>query len=103
MSFVIRWEEPPPHGNGRKPTNRPKQTTLWRGIAAELREHPGRWALVVAEDGYNYAGGLASQIERGSLSAFRPRGSFEAVTRTVGMVRVYARFVGEPSSPEVQR
>jgi len=38
----------------------------------------------------------ASDIRRGEISSFGPRGDFEAVARAAagGIVRVYARYIG---------
>lgn len=97
MNGVIRWEDPPQAGNsGRK--NGPRRTEFWRAVAEQLREHPGRWALVCDGERWNYAGGVAGQIINGRITAFRPAGHFEATTRsTIGDFQVYARYVGGPS------
>ena len=34
---IVRWEDPPP------------DRFRWKNIAEELREHPGRWALVMEQ------------------------------------------------------
>lgn len=97
MSAVFRWEDPPPALAGR--TAQPRRSEHWRDVAAKLREHPGRWAVVVEDEFFGYAAGLASQVKAGKLAAFRPGGSFEAQTRTVGKsYRLYARYVGEAAS-----
>ncbi|WP_143194346.1 hypothetical protein [Micromonospora sp. CB01531] len=85
---MIRWEDPPPQQRGgRRPSGFPAEL-----VARDLREHPGRWALV--DESPNRLN-LASHIRGGMYPAFRPAGSFEAVTRTDGtLVRTYARFVG---------
>lgn len=45
------------------------------------------------------AGGMAYGIRQAKLQAYAPAGTFEARARTVdGEHRVYARFVGEPTS-----
>lgn len=93
---IIRWEDPPP-ANSTGRTNAPRRTAFWRAVAAQLREAPGRWALVCDEVEWNYAGGTAGQITGGRLAAFRPPGSFEAITRTAYGYRVYARYIGDPS------
>lgn len=89
---VIRWEEPPPDGN--RGMKAPKRSKYWQDVAAQLRERPGRWALVLEGD-FNAAGGIAGMIKAGRLAAFRPAGEFQALTRTVGSCSVYARYVGE--------
>lgn len=98
MSGVIRWEDPPEHGNIDKP-KAPRRTSLWRAAAAELRAHPGDWALVIQVEHPTDVLGMAGQIRAGRLVAFRPAGSFE--TRTVcrqgKLSRLYARYIGEPT------
>lgn len=93
MTSVIRWEEPPEHGNKRA------ARLKYQDIADELRAHPGRWAVVTEGVPTGTAGPIAVRIRRGQ-AAFAPAGSFEA--RTAGGVgslnaRVYARCVGEQS------
>lgn len=88
MSIV--WEDPPPAPDREVPLTR------WREVAAMLRSHPKRWAIVQTCVTDNYATTLASRIRTGQkLAGFR-RGHFEAKVRTVdGRHRVYARYVGE--------
>jgi hypothetical protein len=85
--IVIRWEDPPPPLAGRR--QRPR-------VADKLREHPGRWAVVLEDEAFGYVAGMATQIKAGRLAAFRPSSSFEAQTRTVdSKYACYARYVGE--------
>jgi hypothetical protein len=91
---IIRWEDPPPPLADRR--QRPRRTDYWRYVADKLREHPGRWAVVLEDEAFGYAAGMATQIKAGRLAAFRPSGSFEAQTRTVdSKYACYARYVGE--------
>lgn len=80
------WENPPE----KTPTGQ------YADIAAALRDHPSRWALIKtfptaqAKRGWTFSGA----IRTGKLVDFRG-GGFEAKARSVdGQVRVYARFVG---------
>ncbi len=88
---IIRWEEPPPshmRGPGRGAASK------WDSLAAQLREHPGRWALV--DEGNNAS--LIDTIKFGRAVCFRPAGDFEATTRKIpgtNTTRVYARFLGD--------
>lgn len=86
MSELI-WEEPPAR-------------TSWSvrrdhvAIAAQLKSHPGQWAIIEAGE-RNNINNVAMRIKGGVLPAYRPAGAFEAVTRTKdGEVCVYARYVG---------
>jgi len=63
-------------------------------VASALRERPGEWALAFQTDNQSQAYNKASNIQRGVISAFRPHGTFEAVTRGLD---VWARYVGEQS------
>jgi hypothetical protein len=94
---VIRWEEPPPgRPAGRETGN---GNSRWNAVAAELRAHPGRWALIrEGESG----SGLATHIRQGHIACFTPAGDFDAVSRQArGVNRVYARYVGDPESTGV--
>jgi hypothetical protein len=93
MSDVIRWEEPPPHGNTLLPRSRNK----YQAAADALRGRPGEWALIAEGITTGSAGSLTNGIRTGKPSVFRPAGAFEA--RCVGSAgstsaRVYARYVG---------
>ena len=75
----------------------------WAAIAAELVAQPKRWAVV--ETGMrSLLTGLSQQINTGHLMAFRPRGHFEACTRSANdeMV-VYARYIGAPAPAKKER
>lgn len=90
---VIRWEDPPPASVSRKP----ERSKLDHGaIAACLRRRPGAWALV---DEGSWSGTHTTAIRTGSLFAYRPCGSFDAVARQVnGITRLYVRYLGDPSA-----
>ena len=93
MSGVIRWEEPPPGRRG--PAKGPRRTEHWHACAEQLRERPGDWAVLIEGGDYLTVGGMANQIVRGRLAAFRPDGAFEARTlSTSDGFAVYARYVG---------
>jgi hypothetical protein len=83
---VIRWEDPP--------------ADLFEQLAAELREHPGRWAVVSETFLRRDAVNLVERIRSGAGS-FAPLGSMQARIRTGEnpggrvVVRVYARYVGD--------
>jgi hypothetical protein len=56
-------------------------STRWDQVARDLRSKPGLWACVrVCETG-PAASAMAQAIKRGRIVAFRPVGSFEAVSR----------------------
>jgi hypothetical protein len=93
VSDVIRWEEPPPHGN----TLKPKPASKYQAVADALRARPGEWALIAENLPSGSAGALSNGIRIGRPSVFRPAGEFES--RCVGSAgstsaKVYARFVG---------
>lgn len=65
----------------------------WKNVAAKLRARPGEWAHIGRE-----LSTYVTQINQGSLAAFRPAGSFEATCRNVGPDRradLWVRYVGE--------
>jgi hypothetical protein len=86
----LKWEEPP-HADQRRPGGAKRHAE----VAAQLKSRPGEWARVAAFDKDTRSRTYAHYIRRGGLAAYRPDGSFEAVSRTVdGEYRVYARYVG---------
>jgi hypothetical protein len=89
VSGVIRWEGPPEDQRSRKLQGRLDHDE----IVEELRSNPGQWGLISVN-----SAGLASAINQGRMSAYRPAGTFFAVARLVdGEHRCYARYVGDPS------
>lgn len=91
MSGVLRWEDPAPLEPGRRVGN---PRIPWAFIAEQLRQNPGRWAVV-------YEGAQAPHIQQrinnGTSPWFQPKGAFEVTTRgrQSGLTTVYARFIGE--------
>ncbi len=63
----------------------------WDAIAAELRAHPGEWALVGTS-----AASHAVGVKTGKVKALRPVGAFDACTRknADGGRDLYVRYVG---------
>lgn len=92
MSAIVRWEDPPEHGNTRR------AKLKYADVADDLRRTVGQWAVIVEDIPASSAGALANRVRTGQ-GAFAPQGAFEA--RSVGPGRgkatVYARYVGEPS------
>lgn len=82
----IRWEDPP------APRSKPPRPWRWVAEAAELREHPGRWARLTTDSAnLRSAAAMAHNIRAGLLRAFQPAGAFEAVARGD---EVWVRYVG---------
>lgn len=85
----IEWKNPPaPKGRGN--TNQE-----YEKIAAELRKHPGQWALVAHDIPTSKVG----NIKHGLYAAFRPAGAFEACSRGVTpnknrAAELYVRYIG---------
>jgi hypothetical protein len=84
---VLAWKEPPP-----------ATSTDWPAVDAQLRTHPGDWALVSVCTTEAYAVKLTSELRFGkSQGAGQPRtvrlelGAFEVERRGC---EVYARFTG---------
>lgn len=83
----VQWEEPPP-----------AEPTSWAAIGAELKAHPGRWAVVSRHRSSNSAAQTAYQIRQGKKRALAALGLFEASATAVDHEhRVYARYIGESS------
>lgn len=89
MSGVVRWEDPPPHGN----------RSQWQPVAEALRERPGEWALIAEGLKSGSAGAMSNAIKVGRFSCWRPAGTFESRTsaRGDGLTDLYARYVGGDS------
>lgn len=64
-------------------------------IAAQLKARPGQWALCLK----NKNAATAHHIKRGTFTAFRPAGSFDAAARGTNKKErnshdIYIRYVG---------
>lgn len=92
MTSSIQWETPPAPRRGREVQDH-------SAFAETLRSRPSQWARdprVFPSKSTAYT--AAASICHGRAKAFRPAGTFEAVTRTIdGESVVYARFVGDKS------
>lgn len=89
---VLRWQNPP---DKRAPGGPGRRGTLFDTAAAELRQMPGMWGVVLEGSG-NRASGMAASINAGVYPCCRPAGSFQAVARMDhGLRTVYARYVGD--------
>lgn len=96
----MRWEAPPATPRAAKLY---WETPSWgRALAeeaAELRAHPGEWAVIreypYSERGNAYA--YASWIRRGRIKSLQPESDWESVARVSAdrkTVKVYARYTG---------
>jgi hypothetical protein len=66
---------------------------VWAALADQLRQEPGRWALL----GEQLARSTAWHIQQGRYAAFRPAGTFQAKVRntTGNRADIYVRFRGK--------
>lgn len=93
----IIWREPPPEAVIKAKS----RGQAYAGKAARLRESPGKSGIIQQYDLQDDANArqLTNAVKSGRLAAFRPAGSFDAITATEGgMVNVYAWYVGEPGA-----
>lgn len=71
----------------------------YKAEAELLRTRPGEYAVIQEFDGKSSRSAayrLAKRVKEGTLPAFAPAGSFEAVSRATGRSQaVFARFVGD--------
>lgn len=84
--MTAKWQEP----------DRIKSQGLknWAEVADELKTNPQRWALVAE----NVSTGMAGNLRKGRVSAFRPSANWEFTTRENAEGRVgklFARYIGE--------
>lgn len=85
MSEMV-WEDPPP-------VSTPGRGNLHSPKAHQLRDNPGKWAVVGSYGSESSASSMARTIRTGATNAWKPGGAYEAVARGRA---VYARYVGEP-------
>lgn len=82
------WQDPPADAGK-------KHLSKWLAVAQELRDSPGKWALVADKPSRRAAWALADNIRRGTaMTSFAPPGSFEAKAKDT---KVWARYVGKIS------
>ncbi len=90
---IIRWETPP---EGDKRGSRYHVAIDWHGLAAQLRDRPGEWGLLLVG---GFSTTMASNIRYGRVAAFKPCGAYEArAVRISGVPHLYAVY-GAPNSP----
>jgi len=87
---TVTFEDPPPKN----------LRYDWTAIADQLREHPGKWALVFARDRTS----IANAVRYGQIAALHPDLGFEArtannVREPVRMCSLYLRYVPERVDP----
>lgn len=85
---TLEFREPPPPKKARR---------NWPAIALQLKQRPGKWAVVASGQRRAAMATLAGRVNKG-LMADMPARLFEAVTRasdeTPGLYEVYVRYVG---------
>jgi hypothetical protein len=84
---MVTWQDPP---------DRKNRGICWTSESSELRQNPGRWALLTTKPTPRAAWSTVWAINTGHLTAFRPAGHFEAYSRGTD---VYARYLGEGQLP----
>ena len=84
---MVKFQDPPPEAT------QPRKQSRHTAVAAQLKENPGKWALLEEVQTRS----SATMIRRGNHKAYQPDGSFEAVAqaRSDGAYDVYARYIGE--------
>lgn len=90
-------EDPP------RPGQRAGRPGIWGAESTFLKAHPNEWYVlktVSRTASKNVKAGIrafTTHIGKGTLTAFRPGGSFEAMSRIHedGTIKLYVRFVGE--------
>lgn len=92
----IEWEDPPPVAVARVRT--PGRYVEW---AYALREHPGRWAKLPAQESgeprtEKGAQNLAQNIRRGATAGFTPKGTYDAVADAGS---IWVRYVPPTERP----
>ncbi len=86
----IQWRTPPEHVLNQQ------RRTQYDDFADALKQRPQEWAVLPGEKGsVDSARSTALNIRNGRMSAFKPKGQWEAVTDGT---TIYVRFKGEPST-----
>lgn len=89
---IVRFEGPPPSPVG----GRWNAVCDYKTIASELRASPGEWGIVAEFDRRPPATAPSHRIRHGLNAAFRPSGTYKAVSREVADKHiVYAMYVGK--------
>ena len=87
--MALHFEDPPPSRQFAPRTDHV-------AVAAELKAHPGQWAIISRHRTAAAAATAAGRIKCGFPAAYKPAGAFDAVARTVnGEHRMYAMYRGE--------
>lgn len=81
-----RWEDPP------EPQKGPNTSSKQQRIVNQLRNNPGRWAVIHTAPNTQAAWSYASWRKQGKSPAWTPVSDFEITCRGS---KVYARYVGE--------
>lgn len=69
----------------------------WDDIAKQLRAHPSEWTVVRSNRIRSTAASTAANIKSGAMSAFQPRGHYDATTRlnpSTNEIDVWATYLG---------
>ena len=72
----------------------PGSRVAWLDEVSEARSNPGTWFLLTERQTENSAWCFVQHIKSGKKAAFRPAGSFDAVSRGTG-VFIAAKSIGE--------
>lgn len=98
----MKWENPPESGGFEKKKN------VYMEEAEELRSRPGEWGIVdtFPMSRNAHARTATNNIIKGKYVAFRPAGSFDAVSRQVPgddgtpVVKVYGKYIKEEAGDD---
>lgn len=86
----------PPSGRSRRSTDGGEGTVRYQEEANKLRSRPGQWALLKTYAKHGAASAFVTETKKGKYVAFRPAGSFDAVSRKRGdKTNVYVRYTGK--------
>jgi hypothetical protein len=96
-STGLRWEDPPATARQSRNPDR------YAGEAAELKAHPGKWAVLTNAKTRSAAYSIKRGVEHATYPAFAPAGAFEAKTVTASDVTsVYVRYKAADAAAEAE-
>jgi hypothetical protein len=88
MTSALVWEDPP--------DRYARAVRNWQKIVAELKAHPGKWAVIAEFPVRSKADSLGVTIRSGRAIAWRPAGSFDAQVHAHGdTFRIYVKYSGD--------
>lgn len=82
--MTIEWKDPPP-----------ARQLKWAKELAPLKDHPGKWALIIESTYSSRAAGILSSLRKGGENPDLYELAYRPSTEKEGFYDLYARFLGK--------